>query len=50
MQELENLLGNVPSVKRFNELLAGLPPEEQQRQYYHAYCVSMQQWSSLPKN
>jgi hypothetical protein len=49
MQELKNLLENAPAVKRFNELLAGLPPEEQQRQYHHAYCVSMQQWSSLPK-
>jgi hypothetical protein len=49
MQELKNLLGNAPSVKRFNELLAGLPPREQERLYHHAYRVSMQQWSSLPK-
>jgi hypothetical protein len=49
MQELKNLLGNAPYGRRFNELLAGLPPEERERQYYHAYRASMQQWSSLPK-
>jgi hypothetical protein len=49
MQELKNLLGNAPSVRRFNKLLAGLPPGEQERLYHHAYRVSMQQWSSLPK-
>jgi hypothetical protein len=49
MHELKRLLGNAPSVRRFNKLLAGLPEEERKRHYHHAYHVAMHQWSNLPK-
>jgi hypothetical protein len=49
MENLRVLLGNAPSVKRFNALLAGLSPEERKRHYYHVYYLSMQHWGEYPK-
>ncbi|MDR1919983.1 MAG: hypothetical protein LBQ65_10110 [Tannerellaceae bacterium] len=49
MKTLRVLLGNVPSVKRFNELLGDMSPEERQGCYYQAYALAMQHWGKCPK-
>jgi hypothetical protein len=49
MKDLKMLLGNAPSVKRFNELLAGLSLEERKSHYHRVYHLAMQQWEGYPK-
>jgi hypothetical protein len=49
MKTLRVLLGNAPSVKRFNELLGGMSPEERQGYYYQAYALAMQHWGKYSK-
>jgi hypothetical protein len=49
MQMLKNMMGNNPSVRRFNQLLAGLSDKERKRHYYHAYRVALQDYGKHPK-